>query len=260
MPDLSAILGRVLVLVSHPDDETVGCGVLLQRLREPAVVFATDGAPRDRWFWEKYGTREAYAQQREREARDALGIAGMHEIHFLEAEPGRICDQELFRNLGPAYDALNALAQRLRPEALVTHAYEGGHPDHDACSFLARVLADERQLPVWEFPLYFRSDGLMVRQEFLPDGHSRDNKWLEPSADEAERKRRMATAYESQKHVIAEFPSQVEQFRPQPQYDYSRPPHLGKLNYEIWEWPMSGKDVCAAFQAFLRVRRLGGAA
>jgi LmbE family N-acetylglucosaminyl deacetylase len=260
VPDLNA-LGSTLVLVAHPDDETIGCGVLLQRLPDPAVVFATDGAPRDRWFWEKYGTREVYAQQREREARDALGIAGVHEFHVLEAAGGRICDQELFRHLEPAYDALNALAQRLRREALVTHAYEGGHPDHDACSFLARVLADERKLPVWEFPLYHRSDGLMVRQEFLPDEHGGENvRVVESSADEAERKRRMATAYESQKQVIAEFPSQVERFRPQPQYDYSRPPHAGRLNYEAWQWPMNGNDVCAAFQVFLRARQVGDAA
>jgi LmbE family N-acetylglucosaminyl deacetylase len=36
---------RVLVVVAHPDDETGGCGVLLQRLHQATVVFCTDGAP-----------------------------------------------------------------------------------------------------------------------------------------------------------------------------------------------------------------------
>ncbi len=255
VPDLNAILGRTLVLVAHSDDETVGCGVLLERMRNPAVVFATDGAPRDRWFWEKLGTRESYAQQREREARDALGIAGIHELHFLESARERICDQELFRQLEPAYRSLNAVAERFRPEAVLTHAYEGGHPDHDACSFLAHELGAEYSLAVWEFPLYHRpADGLIVRQKFMADLHNESV--VEPTADEAERKRRMAVAYESQKDVVAEFTPNVERFRPQPTYDYSRPPHPGTLNYEAWQWPMTAAEVCAAFQAFLRAHNV----
>lgn len=39
------LLGKTLVLVAHPDDETGGCSALLQRVREPIVVFATSGAP-----------------------------------------------------------------------------------------------------------------------------------------------------------------------------------------------------------------------
>ncbi len=262
MADPNAILGRTLVLVAHPDDETVGCGVLLQRMREPAVIFATDGGPRDRWFWDQYGTREAYARQREREARDALGAAGIHDLYFLEGPDGRVSDQELFRQLEPAYVSLSRLAERVRPEALLTHAYEGGHPDHDSCSLLAHQLGGERNLPVWEFPLYHRSaDGIMVRQEFLPAEHTEDRESVvEPTADEADRKQRMTAAHESQKHVLAEFTATVERFRPQLAYDYSRPPHAGTLNYEAWQWAMSGADVCAAFQRFRRVRRLGDAA
>ncbi len=259
VPDLNAILGRTLALVAHADDETVGCGVLLQRLRDPAVVFATDGAPRDRWFWEKFGTRESYAQQREREARDALGIAGIQELHFLQAAESRICDQELFRQLEPAYRSLSALAERLHPEAVLTHAYEGGHPDHDACSFLAQQLEREHGIPVWEFPLYYRSaDGRIVRQKFLSEDHNESV--VEPTADEAERKRRMVAAHASQKDVLAEFISEIELFRPQPKYDYSRPPRPGALNYEAWQWPMNGAELCAAFQTFLRTRKLRDAA
>ena len=62
MERLAPLLGKTLVIVAHPDDEIVGCGSLLQRVREPLVLFATDGAPRDRFFWENYGSREAYAQ------------------------------------------------------------------------------------------------------------------------------------------------------------------------------------------------------
>ena len=39
------LLGRTLVLVAHPDDECIAFGALLQRIREPLVVFATNGSP-----------------------------------------------------------------------------------------------------------------------------------------------------------------------------------------------------------------------
>ncbi|MFB3812617.1 MAG: hypothetical protein ACE14L_00785 [Terriglobales bacterium] len=53
-------LGRTLVLVAHPDDETGGCGGLLQRLCDPVVVFSTDGAPQDPYFWRRHGSPQNY--------------------------------------------------------------------------------------------------------------------------------------------------------------------------------------------------------
>ncbi|MFB3812615.1 MAG: hypothetical protein ACE14L_00775 [Terriglobales bacterium] len=43
----------------------------------------------------------------------------------------------------------------------------------------------------------------------------------------------------------------VEYFRPQPDYDYSRPPHTGILNYEAWKWPISPESVCRCFREYL---------
>ena len=69
---LAPLLGRTLVIVAHPDDETITCGGLLQRMRDPCVVFATDGAPEDAYFWSRFGSRERYAAIREQEAQAAL--------------------------------------------------------------------------------------------------------------------------------------------------------------------------------------------
>ncbi|MBV9087886.1 MAG: hypothetical protein JOY79_10410, partial [Acidobacteriaceae bacterium] len=46
-----------------------------------------------------------------------------------------------------------------------------------------------------------------------------------------------------------------EHFRPQFAYDYSQLPHPGKLNYEVWQWPMRGEEVALAFTEFLNGRR-----
>ncbi|PYX97930.1 MAG: hypothetical protein DMG63_13230 [Acidobacteria bacterium] len=66
---LAPLLGRTLVIVAHPDDETITCGGLLQRMRDPCVVFATDGAPEDAHTWGRFGSRERSAAIREQEAR-----------------------------------------------------------------------------------------------------------------------------------------------------------------------------------------------
>lgn len=256
MPDIAPLLGRTLVLVAHPDDESVGCGALLQRIREPIVVFATDGAPQEEVFWNKYGSRLRYARVREEEARRALATIGVSELEFLGSQPlpsgEGICDQELHEHLGEACTRLNSIIRRRRPEAIITLAYEGGHPDHDACSILAFSLGTQHGLSVWEFPLYHRnSSGEMVYQRFVvPDLH--EETILEITPEEMEYKTAMFETYTSQHPFLLEFDPKIERFRRQHVYDYSQPPHAGKLNYEEWKWQATGSQVCALFGKFLR--------
>jgi len=146
----------VLVLVAHADDESVGYGALLQRMREAVVVIATDGAPRDEYFWGRFGSREKYAAVRRDEARRALRLAGVRELVLLAEEDSRLEDQRLFLNLAAAYARLEKLVERVRPEAIATLAYEGGHPDHDSCSVLGARLGEQFGVKVWEAPLYSR--------------------------------------------------------------------------------------------------------
>lgn len=252
MPDLEALLGRTAVLVAHPDDEAAGCGVLLQRMRAPMVLFATNGAPRDDYFWRHSGSRQAYAETRRGEAGDALAIVGVHQFGFLAAphtgEP--FVDQELYLAIPDALRALESVLDRFRPEALLTLAYEGGHPDHDTCNFLSSVIARRRGLPVFEMALYHRSDdGLSVHQEFRLRNDA--EVIVQPTPEELQRKHRMLGAYVSQHLSLDFFTSDVERFRPLMAYDYSLPPHPGTLNYEAWQWPMTGSDLVRAFAPYL---------
>src|SRR5579859_2927144 len=107
MEELCQLRGRTLVLVAHPDDESIGCGILLQRMRDPVVVFATDGAPRDPQFWHGSVSRQTYVKVRKQEASLALGIAGVQQAEFLgDYGPEIFVDQELFRHLPAALDVL----------------------------------------------------------------------------------------------------------------------------------------------------------
>jgi LmbE family N-acetylglucosaminyl deacetylase len=251
MESLSPLLGHTLILVAHPDDEALGCGALLQRMRQPIVVFATDGAPRSDFFWKKFGSRADYAALRRTEAMQALALAGVKNICFLAESAGSFCDQELFLNLKAAVDALGAVVERESPEALLTLAYEGGHPDHDACNFITSVIASRFSLPAWEMPLYHRSvDGSPVHQRFVRESGA--EQFLHATEKEAQVKRAMFQAYKSQFESLPSFRLNEERYRRLPANDYARPPHDGRLNYEVWGWPMTGSQVCEAFTNFLR--------
>lgn len=250
---IDELLGRTLMLVAHPDDECIAFGALLQRMREPVVVFATNGSPADPYFWQKYGSREAYAALRRREALASMSAVGVKDVIFLADLPGgeTLVDQELFRNLVPAFDLLADIARRRMTTCLLTLAYEGGHPDHDSCSFLAAQLARLNKLPCWEAPLYHRNaDGSGTFQDFIT--RSGEEVEVQPTGEEEERKGQMCRAYASQGDFLSRFRLSPETVRPQVAYDYSRPPHAGKTNYEIWQWSMTAQQVSSAFSDFVR--------
>lgn len=252
--NLTPLLKRTLILVAHPDDETGGCGILLQRIAVPLVVFATDGAPNDHWFWNDHETRSCYAQRRREEALAALALAGVGKVRFIADQYSDCTDQRLYKAIPWALQALTRLVVAFGPEALLVPAYEGGHPDHDACNFLAFVVGRHFGIPVWEMPLYHRlASGRLSCQQFIdPNGTERV---LWPRRAEWERKRQMVASYGSQPALSRFVPSTTERFRPLPAYDYAQPPHGGLLNYEAWQWPMTGAEVSDEFAACLR--RLG---
>jgi LmbE family N-acetylglucosaminyl deacetylase len=274
MDALSAVLGTSLLVLAHPDDECVTYGALLQRMADPTVLFLTDGAPRDPYFWQRYGSREAYASLRQQEARQALARVGVRQVQFVTASrgpqqmplvrlPGHngdaaasevLIDQDLFRVLPAAWRELSGAIERLRPQALLTLAYEGGHPDHDSCNLLVALAARRFGLPAWEAPIYSRardseSDHPLPQKFIRENGTEID---IRPTPAEIARKREMWQIYRSQGDFLRFFAPEVETVRPLPPYDYSQPPHPGKLNYEHWQWSMTGQEVCAAFSEFLK--------
>ena len=254
MDAVAPLLGRTLIIVAHPDDEAVTCAALMQRMREAYVLFCTDGAPLDPYFWGPHGSREAYRLLRQKEARLALSHLGVAGVEFLKTRSGEhIIDQQLFQRLPQAIEAASEVVSRVRPQALLTLAYEGGHPDHDSCNFITSVIARERALPAWEMPVYslFHQEERTF-QTFIPA--SQPVIPLHPTAAETAAKRRALEAYASQGDFLLRFDSVIESFRPLAHYNYALPPHEGVLNYESWRWSMTGKQVSAAFEAYLNGR------
>ncbi len=246
MDPLQPLLNKTLIVVAHPDDEVIAFGALMQRMRDAVVVYATDGAPRDDYFWKDYGSREAYAQVRREEAQRALNVVGARPVFLADLVPGGLVDQELFRSLPKALQGLGKVMADERPDAVLTLAYEGGHPDHDSACFLASSCAQSLALPVWESPLYYRDkNGAGVAQKFIvPTGREIVT---QVEGEALAKKIEMFHTYVSQKLVLDGFRPELEQFRTMPQYDFTKRPAPWKLNYEIWQWKMRGEEVAAAF-------------
>lgn len=231
---------RALILAAHPDDETIGASVLLSRFPQSSVVFLTDGAPRDARLWSAgvHGSREDYAETRRQEALHALNYAAIpvQRVFWLGG-----LDQEAVFEIGLLAERFANSIAEIRPEIVITHAYEGGHPDHDSAAVVTTIATSSLENPplVLEMTSYHARDGRCVTGEFL-NSDPRSECFFELSREDRERKRQMMDTYASQRLVLENFPIDCERLRLAPEYDFGKSPHPGKLWYECMGWPMTG--------------------
>jgi LmbE family N-acetylglucosaminyl deacetylase len=254
--------GSVLIVAAHPDDETIGAGGHLRNLPSPRVLFVTNGAPENPTFAARAGFEgpEPYAAARRQEAQEAMAVAGIPPSRIRELG---VKDQQASFYLSKIAVALCSAFQELRPAAVFTHSYEGGHPDHDATAFGVRAAcallaqAGETSPALIEFTSYHASVGGMVTANFIwKSGNQVVSAYL--TGAQRETKRRMFAAYLSQKDVLAQFATDVERFRPACACDFTQPPHSGKLNYENFDWGINGEHWRSLAAQALRCLGLAG--
>lgn len=233
----------VLIIAAHPDDEVIGAGGRFKYIKKASFVHVTDGAPKNLSDAYSCGfkTRKGYAQARKKELHSALGLVNIRPEQCIEVG---LVDQEASFDLVSLSNTLAGIIKNSRPEIVLTLAYEGGHPDHDASAFGAhaacRLLELEGNVPplLVEYTSYFSAGAKMAVSEFLP--HNTESISVVLSEEERLLKRRMVECFSTQQKVLSAFPLEFEKFRPAPLYDFTMPPHAGMLFYENFEWGMTG--------------------
>ncbi len=235
---------RTMVVTAHQDDEVIGVGARMRRLRENIlIVHVTDGAPRDLTHAVEAGftVREQYASVRQGEVRAALEVAGITADRSVTLG---VIDQEATISMVRMTKRMIELMDSYKPDILVTHSYEGGHTDHDSTAFAVqsawRMLKSAGAVVpcVIEMTSYHLRTGDRTFFEFLP--WTEGEVWtVSLTPEDRELKREMFRRFRSQWAVLRRFPLQVERFRQAPAYDFTQPPHPGVLDYERFKVPFS---------------------
>ena len=201
------------------------------------ILHLTDGALCDPADARRAGCadRGRYAALRGEELQAALAtVAADAELRSY----GRP-DQEAVLDCAAIIDRL--AADLAGAAAVLTHAYEHGHPDHDTAA-LAVALACRRLVrdARWrfEFPGYYMRDGKAVYGAFWPDPQAPETVLpLTPRAREVKRAALKCSA--SQAQTLALFPLEDERLRPAPCYDFAAPAPPREAWYIPLNWEMT---------------------
>lgn len=237
--DLNPIL-KCSVIVAHPADEVVGAGCLISKLVDVTVLHVTDGAPCDMEYARTAGfhEREEYAAARRNECISALAMANVPADRIVDL---RLTDQCASNYLADLTMRITTFLQHSGADIVVTHPYEGGHPDHDATAFAThaamRLMKRNGLRPpaLFEMALHPGKDGKAKVPEFLP-GQERETTTLLLDERATALKQRMFECLQSQRESLNASPFGPEKFRQPETYDFTTPPNGASLYYESFDW------------------------
>lgn len=252
---------RTLLIAAHPDDETIGAAIRISHTPGIRIVHVTEGAPDNSADVLACGfsTPEAYAAARRQEVLRALALANVP--HDAVTNLG-FTDQKVAFELESLILRLLTLFEQFRPHIVLTHPYEGGHPDHDSIAFACHSAKKLYELEhprstfnLVEFTSYHADAGGITAYEFLPTPHRKEFSRVLTAA-ERQLKIAMLREFTTQRKTLEAFMQpEVEPFRTAPHYDFRRAPHLGRLFYEYFDWGVDGatwRDLAHDVQRHLR--------
>ncbi|MBY0508369.1 MAG: PIG-L family deacetylase [Bryobacteraceae bacterium] len=215
-----------MIVAAHPDDEVLALGGHFRTVH-PRIFHLTNGAG--------FLPIPSLAHRRAEEVKKALAMGGIASRSF---SAGVVPDQGVAAAIPALVQRLKAFTDRVRADCMVTHSFEGGHPDHDAASVICQLVGQGR-MPIYEFTSYHNAT------PYSPQSSLRTNQFLRLVTPEmtvllSERQRRlkqrMLKCFRSQAEFLGRFSITEERFRIAPRYCYAKPPHEGTLLYESFGW------------------------
>lgn len=236
--------GRCGFVAAHPDDELIMAGSRIGRAPNPLVVHVTDGAPYAPSLRSVRGSRRDYARLRRAETVAALALVGISRRSILSLGAPDL--EASFRMVALAEHLARILVEQ-SVDTVVGHAYEGGHPDHDATALITRAALalvqrqTGRVIRHVEAACYNSGSGRLTVGKFLP-GDDASTVDVRLGTREWKIKKAMVACHASQREVMLAMSVREERFRAAPRVVFTRAPHSGELYYEQLGLPLRGED------------------
>lgn len=221
---------RIAIVVAHPDDEVIGFGAQIQLIPECTIVHVTDGTPdtEDAWMSKGYGSTSEYKATRAHELKTALSHA-KHNGPQINLD---IPDQKVAQQVLTLIRRLLTICEEKNIRYIMTHAYERGHPDHDAIALAVHTVKKilTNKVNIVEAPFYHSGvEGKTVWQEFTPSPVPITTLKLTP--EEQAQKKILYAAHASQAEAVAHASIEHEQIREAPEYNFCASPHAGPMHH-----------------------------
>lgn len=226
----------------------------MRRYRGARWIHVTDGAPRNETDSRANGfpSHQAYRDARFTELDRAFHAAGLAGV---EHECLGFADQSAAHHLIGLTGCVGDRLREYRPDAVFTHPYEGGHPDHDACAFAVHHavaglrneggLVSHAPVPhVIEATFYHAGPDGIETGCFLPRLPAIREAVYGLSEEEKAAKNAVLGCFSTQKEMLRYFSLEAERFRLAPPYDFKHPPHVGRTFYDNFSWGMTSRHFC----------------
>lgn len=145
---------RLLCVLAHPDDESLGLGGIIARYGSEGVETYLLTATRGEMGWfgppEENPGPSRLGELREAELREAAKVLGLREVTLLDYHDGQL-DQA---DPATLTQQIAGHIRRIRPHVIITFDQNGvyGHPDHIAATRAATAAAVAAASPDYDEP------------------------------------------------------------------------------------------------------------